>query len=48
MCHCKTEQKKKKEKNNNKKRSKLLIAVLDEVFKISVIIFQYYQRGSSV
>ena len=55
MCHYKREQKrptkiKKTKKNNNKKtpRSKPLIAALDEVVKISGIVFESHQRGSSV
>ena len=44
MCHYKREQKKKKKE----KRSKPLIAVLEEVAKISGIIFESHQRGSSV
>ena len=59
MCHYKREQKnnnKKQQKNKSKnkkqnkkpkKRSKLLISVLEEVVKISVIIFESHQRGSS-
>ena len=51
MCHYKREQKNQKKqnkKNQKKKRSKLLIAVLEEVVKISGIIFESHQRGSSV
>ena len=56
MCHYKREQKKpkkqKKQKNKKKKkkinRSKPLIAILEEVVKISGIIFESHQRGSSV
>ena len=52
MYHYKREQKKtknKKETNEQRKnRSKRLIAVLEEVFKISGIIFETHQRGSSV
>ena len=43
MCHYKSEKKKQK-----KKQSKLLIAVLEEIAKISGIIFESHQRGSSV
>ena len=54
MCHYKREQKKKKQKQKKekqqqqKKRNKPLIAVLEELFKISGIIFESHQRGSSV
>ena len=53
MCHYKREQKKKKTKakkkqQQQKKRSKPLIAVLEELVKISGIIFESHQRGSSV
>ena len=53
MCHYKREQKKKKTKakkkqQQQKKRSKSLIAVLEELVKISGIIFESHQRGSSV
>ena len=54
MYHYKREQKKKKQnktKETNeqrKNRSKRLIAVLEEVVKISGIIFESHQRGSSV
>ena len=50
MCRYKREQKKpKKQKKKNKKNwSEPLIAVLEEVFKISGIIFEIQQRGSSV
>ena len=53
MCHYKREQKKpkktnKKQKKQKQKRSKLLITVLEEVVKISGIIFESHQRGSSV
>ena len=53
MCHYKREQKKKKTKTKKKqqqqkKRSKSLIAVLEELVKISGIIFESHQRGSSV
>ena len=44
MCHYKSE----KKKNKKKKQSKLLIAVLEEIAKISGIIFESHQRGSSV
>ena len=44
MCHYKREQKKKKKE----KRSKPLIVVLEEVVKISGLIFESHQRGSSV
>ena len=47
MCHYKSE-KKKQEKKTKKKQSKLLIAVLEEIAKISGIIFESHQRGSSV
>ena len=46
MCHYKREQKKKKTKKQ--KRSKPLVAVLEEVDKISGIIFESHQRESSV
>ena len=46
MCHYKREQKKQKKKKE--KQSKSLIAVLEEVVKISGIIFESHQRGSSV
>ena len=46
MCHYKREQKKKKTKKQ--KRSKPLVAVLEEVVKISGIIFESHQRESSV
>ena len=54
MCHYKREQKKKKKQKQKKKqqqqkkRSKPLIAVLEELVKISGIIFESHQRGSSV
>ena len=52
MCHYKREQKNPKKTKRNKrtknKRSKPLIAALEEVVKISGIIFQSRQRGSSV
>ena len=48
MCHYKREQKDKKNKTKQKKRSKPLIAVLEEIVKISGIIFESHQRGSSV
>ena len=59
MCHYKREQKKaksktkqtKEQKTKNKKTkkwSKPLIAALEEVAKISGIIFESRQRGSSV
>ena len=52
MCHYKREQKKQKQKKKKKqqqqKRNKPLIAVLEELVKISGIIFESHQRGSSV
>ena len=53
MCHYKREQKKTPKNKGNKKekkkqRSKPLITVLEEVVKISGIIFESHQRGSSV
>ena len=51
MCHYKREQKNKKktkEPKSKKERSRPLIAVLEEVLKISCIIFESHQRGSSV
>ena len=53
MYHYKREQKKTKNKTKEtneqrKNRSKRLIAVLEEVVKISGIIFESHQRGSSV
>ena len=53
MCHYKREQKNKKtkeQKNKKKKKkwSKPLIAILEEVFKISGIIHESHQQGSSV
>ena len=53
MCHYKREQQKnpkrtKKKKKKKKKRSKPSIAVLEEVVKISGIIFESHQRVSSV
>ena len=39
---------KKKQQQQQKKRNKPLIAVLEELFKISGIIFESHQRGSSV
>ena len=53
MCHYKREQKQQKTKEQQakkkqKKRSKPLIAVLEEVVKISGIIFESHQRVSSV
>ena len=53
MCHYKREQKthpknKGKKKEKKKPRSKPLITVLEEVVKISGIIFESRQRGSSV
>ena len=53
MCHYKIEQNKKTKKQKNKKkkkekRSKPLIAVLEEVVKISGIICESHQRGRSV
>ena len=52
MCHYKREQKKPKKtketKEQRKKWSKPLIAVLEEVVKISGIIFESHERGSSV
>ena len=52
MCHYKREQKNppknKRNKRTKNKRSKPLIAALEEVVKISGIIFQSRQRGSSV
>ena len=59
MCHYKREQKnnnKKQQKNKSKNKkqnkkpkkwSKPLIFVLEKVVKISVIIFENHQRGSS-
>ena len=38
----------KKKQQQQKKRSKSLIAVLEELVKISGIIFESHQRGSSV
>ena len=49
MYHYKREQKKTKEiKKQKEKRSKSLVTVLEEVAKISGIIFESHQRGSSV
>ena len=52
MCHYKREQKKKKTKKQKdkkkQKRRKPLVAVLEEVVKISGIIFESHQRESSV
>ena len=52
MCHYKREQKKQKQKKKKQqqqqKRNKPLIAVLEELVKISGIIFESHQRGSSV
>ena len=55
MRHYKREQKNKTKQNKQKnkkqktkKRSEPLIAALEEVVKISDIIFESYQRGSSV
>ena len=52
MYHYKRDQKKTKNKQETneqrKNRSKRLIAVLEEVVKISGIIFESHQRGSSV
>ena len=52
MCHYKREQKKKKTKKQKdkkkQKRNKSLVAVLEEVVKISGIIFESHQRESSV
>ena len=52
MCHYKREQKNpqktKETKEQRKKWSKPLIAVLEEVVKISGIIFESHQQGSSV
>ena len=55
MCHYKREQKnpkkqkhKRTKKQKKQKRSKPLKAVLEEVVKISGIIFESHQRGSSV
>ena len=52
MCHYKREQQKNpkrtKKKKKKKKRSKPSIAVLEEVVKISGIIFESHQRVSSV
>ena len=51
MCHYKRDKNKnktKKTKRTKQKRSKPLIAVLEEVVKISGIIFESHQRGSSV
>ena len=50
MCHYKREQKKNKKKNKNKRtktktRSRPLIAVLEEVVKISFIIFESHQQN---
>ena len=43
-----TNKRTKNKKKKNQKRSKLLIAALEEVVKISGITFESYQRGSSV
>ena len=56
MCHYKREKKPKTIKNKKqktkhkkqRKRSKSLIPALEEVVKISGIIFESHQRGSSV
>ena len=49
MYHYKRKQKKTKEtKKQKEKRSKSLVTVLEEVAKISGIIFESHQRGSSV
>ena len=40
--------KKKKQQQQQQKRNKPLIAVLEELVKISGIIFESHQRGSSV
>ena len=51
MCHYKRDKKNKRTKQkqtNKQKRSKLLIAVQEEVVKISGIIFESHQRVSSV
>ena len=52
MCHYKREQKNPQKNKGNKKRKKKqsepLITVLEEVVKISGIIFERHQRGSSV
>ena len=50
MCHYKKEQKKQQKRTATKKttRSKPLIAALDKVVKISCIVFESHQRGSSV
>ena len=48
MCHYKREQKNSNKKQKQKKRSKPLIAVLEEVVKISGTIFESHQQGSSV
>ena len=55
MCHYKWEQKNQKAKNKKKnkktkekQRSKPLIAVLEEVVKMSGIILESHQRGSWV
>ena len=44
----KEQKNKNKKKTKKKPRSKLLIAVLEEVVKISSIIFESHQRDSSV
>ena len=44
----KKKQKQKKKQQQQKKRSKPLIAVLEELVKISGIIFESHHRGSSV
>ena len=43
-----TKETKEQRKKNKNKRSKPLIPVLEEVVKISIIIFESHQRGSSV
>ena len=43
-----TKKKQQQQKKQKNPRSKLLIAVLEEVVKISSIIFESHQRGSSV
>ena len=54
MCHYKREQKAQKKQKNKRtekqkqKRSRPLVAVLEEVVKISGKIFECHQRGSSV